>query len=196
MFRLNLAVDKQRKGVLKLLSALLHRGNQIYVVGMSEAIEQHILQKFEICQKLGKGAYGIVWKAIDKRTRQVVALKKCFDAFRNSTDAQRTFREIMYLQELSGHDNLVRLLSVIKADNERDVYLTFDYMGKFFQCPCPVLRCIRYSSTETDLHAVIRANILVDIHKQYIIYQLLKCLKFMHSAELLHRGTIFGVLPA
>ena len=97
---------------------------------MSEAIEHHILQKFEICQKLGKGAYGIVWKAIDKRTRQVVALKKCFDAFRNSTDAQRTFREIMYLQEISGHPNLVRLLSVIKADNEKDVYLTFDYMGK------------------------------------------------------------------
>ena len=32
----------------------------------------------------------------------MVALKKCFDAFRNATDAQRTFREIMYLQvELS-----------------------------------------------------------------------------------------------
>jgi hypothetical protein len=43
-------------------------------------------------------AYGIVWKAIDKKTRQVVALKKCFDAFRNATDAQRTYREIMYLQ--------------------------------------------------------------------------------------------------
>lgn len=108
----DLAVDNE-EAVLKLLSALLLRGNQIYVVGMSEAIEQHILQKFEICQKLGKGAYGIVWKAIDKRTRQVVALKKCFDAFRNSTDAQRTFREIMYLQELSGHDNLVRLWASI-----------------------------------------------------------------------------------
>lgn len=43
-------------------------------------------------------AYGIVWKAIEKRSRGVVALKKCFDAFRNATDAQRTFREIMYLQ--------------------------------------------------------------------------------------------------
>lgn len=74
-------------------------------------------------------AYGIVWKAIDKNTRQVVALKKCFDAFRNATDAQRTFREVMYLQELNGHANIIRLLNVIKADNDRDIYLVFDFMG-------------------------------------------------------------------
>ena len=65
---------------------------------MSEDIERHVLRKFEICQRLGKGAYGVVWKAIEKKSRSVVALKKCFDAFRNATDAQRTFREIMYLQ--------------------------------------------------------------------------------------------------
>ena len=67
---------------------------------MSEDIERHVVRKFEICQRLGKGAYGIVWKAVDKRSRTVIALKKCFDAFRNATDAQRTFREIMYLQVL------------------------------------------------------------------------------------------------
>lgn len=39
------------------------------------------------------GAYGIVWKAVEKRSHNVVALKKCFDAFRNSTDAQRTCGE-------------------------------------------------------------------------------------------------------
>lgn len=38
---------------------------------MSEEVERHVLRRFEICQKLGKGAYGIVWKAIEKRTRQV-----------------------------------------------------------------------------------------------------------------------------
>ncbi|KAJ0399841.1 hypothetical protein ATCC90586_005383 [Pythium insidiosum] len=135
---------------------------------MGEEVEKHILRKYELLQKLGKGAYGIVWKAIDKNTRQVVALKKCFDAFRNATDAQRTFREVMYLQELNGHGNIIRLLNVIKADNDRDIYLVFDFM-------------------ETDLHAVIRANILEEIHKKYIIYQLLKSLKYMHTAELLHR---------
>jgi mitogen-activated protein kinase 15 len=135
---------------------------------MSEDIERHVVRKFEICQRLGKGAYGIVWKAIDKRSRAVIALKKCFDAFRNATDAQRTFREIMYLQALSGHENIIRLQHVIKAENDRDIYLTFDHM-------------------ETDLHAVIRAGILADIHKKYIIWQLLKALKYLHSADLLHR---------
>ncbi|CAE7422613.1 erkB [Symbiodinium microadriaticum] len=135
---------------------------------MSEDIERHVVRKFEIAQRLGKGAYGIVWKAVEKRSRAVVALKKCFDAFRNSTDSQRTFREIMYLQSLTGHENIIRLQHVIKAENDRDIYLTFDHM-------------------ETDLHAVIRAGILQDIHKKYIIWQLLKALKYLHSADLLHR---------
>ena len=39
---------------------------------MTEEIEPHISRKFEIIQKLGKGAYGIVWKAIDKKLKQVL----------------------------------------------------------------------------------------------------------------------------
>lgn len=55
---------------------------------MSEEIDKHVLRKYEIQQKLGKGAYGVVWKSVDKKTRDVVALKKIFDAFQNATDAQ------------------------------------------------------------------------------------------------------------
>ena len=45
---------------------------------MTEEIEPHILKKYEIVEKLGKGAYGIVWKAVDRKLKQVVALKKVF----------------------------------------------------------------------------------------------------------------------
>ena len=135
---------------------------------MSEEIDRHVLRKYEISQKLGKGAYGIVWRAYDRKTKEVVALKKIFDAFQNATDAQRTFREIMFLQEMVGHEHIVNLFNVLKADNDRDIYLIFEYM-------------------ETDLHAAIRANILQDIHKQYIMWQAFKALKYMHSAQLLHR---------
>lgn len=54
---------------------------------MTEEIEPHIYKKFEIQQKMGKGAYGIVWKATVRHTGQTVALKKVFDAFHNDTDA-------------------------------------------------------------------------------------------------------------
>lgn len=135
---------------------------------MCDRVDRHVLRKYELVKKLGKGAYGIVWKSIDRRTGEVVAVKKIFDAFQNSTDAQRTFREVMILTELSGHENIVNLLNVLRADNDRDVYLVFDYM-------------------ETDLHAVIRANILEPVHKQYVVYQLIKVIKYLHSGGLLHR---------
>lgn len=40
---------------------------------------------------------------------------------------------------------------------------------------------------ETDLHTVIRANICDDVHRQFITYQLLKALWFIHSVEIIHR---------
>lgn len=135
---------------------------------MSEEVESHIYKKFEILQKLGKGAYGIVWKAIEKKTKKIVALKKVFEAFHNETDAQRTFREVMILQELANHENVIKLINVIKAENNKDLYLVFEFM-------------------ETDLHSVIKAGILKKVHKQYIIYQLLKGLKYIHSGEIIHR---------
>ena len=44
-----------------------------------------------------------------------MALKKIFDAFQNATDAQRTFREISFLQQMDGHENIVQLYNVLKV---------------------------------------------------------------------------------
>ena len=76
-------------------------------------------------------AYGIVWKAVDRRTYEVVAVKKIYDAFRNQTDAQRTFREIMFLQEFRNHTNIIKLRSIHRAMNNKDIYLVFEYMGMY-----------------------------------------------------------------
>ena len=80
----------------------------------------------------------------------------------------------MYLKAISdcnneencGHPNIVKLLSVLRADHDRDLYITFEYM-------------------ETDLSQVIKARILEPKHIQYITYQLLKALKYLHSGKLL-----------
>ncbi len=74
----------------------------------------------------------------------------------------------MLLQDLKDHENIIKLYDVIKAENDKDLYLVFEYM-------------------ETDLHTVTRANILEDVHKEYIVYQTLKALKYIHSAGIIHR---------
>lgn len=124
---------------------------------------------FNSFQRLGRGAYGIVWRATDKSTGKSVAVKKIFDAFRNETDAQRTFREIMFLRAFRSHPNVVQLYSVHRAANDMDIYLSFEHM-------------------ESDLHNVIkRGNVLKDLHKRYIMYQLLNAILYIHSGNVIHR---------
>ena len=52
---------------------------------------------------------------------------------------------------LRNHPNIIELKHLIKAENNKDLYMVFEYM-------------------DTDLHLVIRGKILEEIHKQYIIY--------------------------
>ena len=118
---------------------------------MKGAVEPHILENYDLVEKRGKGAYGIVWRAVKKSNNHEVALKKIFDAFQNKTDSQRTFREVMLLHHLRNHPNIVRLLSAIRAKNKVDLYLTFEYLP-------------------SDLHSVIRANFLRLPHMKYIIF--------------------------
>lgn len=38
----------------------------------------------------------------------------------------------MFLQALHDHENIIKLQKVIKADNDRDIYLVFEHMGTSF----------------------------------------------------------------
>lgn len=114
--------------------------------------------------QIGKGSYGVVWKAISKKTREIVAIKKIYDAFANPVDAKRTFREIYFLNELAPHENIMKVLKLRKGDNDKDVYI----IAEFIEC---------------DLHAVIRANICEEIQNQYIIWCILKAVKVIIAAN-------------
>ena len=133
----------------------------------NEKIEPQILEKYSILKKLGAGAYGHVWKAKSKATGSVVALKKIFDAFQHSTDAQRTFREISVLNQLK-HHKIINLIEVMPSQNNQDIYLVFGYM-------------------ESDLYHMIYDGKLQPIHIKYLMYQILVGLNYLHVCKLIHR---------
>lgn len=56
-----------------------------------------------------------------------------------------------------------------RASNNLDIYLIFEYM-------------------ESDLHNIIKkGTILKDIHKRYVMYQLINAIKYIHSGNVIHR---------
>lgn len=99
---------------------------------MEATLDYRIYKHYTIQEKIGKGSYGEVYKAIDKKTNKTVAIKKIIDAFQNITDAKRTYRELAYLLQLN-HRCIITLHRVLtinkstpaKSHTHSNVYAVF-----------------------------------------------------------------------
>lgn len=126
---------------------------------------------YQYIRQVGHGAYGVVVSALNKKTNTKVAIKKVPKAFEDLIDAKRILREIRLLSFFD-HENIISLVDLQRPpsrSNYEDIYIITDLM-------------------ETDLHRVIYSRQdLSDEHIQYFMYQLMRGLLFMHSADVIHR---------
>jgi len=122
---------------------------------------------------LGHGAYAVVCEALDLRNGQKVAIKKNKGVFQDISDAKRILREIKLMMHFA-HDDVVKLLDVIPPTESEintfdEVYLVMPRM-------------------ETTLARVIKSSQkLTKRHIQFFLYQMLRGLKYIHSAGVIHR---------
>ncbi|KAK9268910.1 hypothetical protein L1049_000675 [Liquidambar formosana] len=127
--------------------------------------------RYKILEVVGKGSYGLVCAAIDTHTGEKVAIKKIHDVFEHISDATRILREIKLLRILR-HPDIVEIKRIMLPPSRRefkDIYVVFELM-------------------ESDLHQVIKANDdLTREHQQFFLYQMLRALKYMHTANVYHR---------
>jgi serine/threonine protein kinase len=127
--------------------------------------------RYKIQEVIGKGSYGVVCSAIDTHTGEKVAIKKIHDIFEHISDAARILREIKLLRLLR-HPDIVEIKHIMLPPSRRefkDIYVVFELM-------------------ESDLHQVIKANDdLTKEHYQFFLYQLLRALKYIHTANVFHR---------
>ncbi|CAG8572274.1 644_t:CDS:2 [Funneliformis caledonium] len=123
--------------------------------------------RYSKLSKIGEGTYGIVYKAEEKKTGRVVALKKMrLESHNNEGVSGTAMREITILKE-TNNKNVVKLLDTIHAD--KDLYLVFEYLDmdlKKYMASTPQF------STET-------------IKK--LLFQLVSGVYYCHSRRILHR---------
>jgi hypothetical protein len=129
--------------------------------------------KYVMKEMIGQGAYGVVCSALDLQRGSLVAVKKIENVFDHRSLAKRTLRELQIVRALV-HENILGLDRVVRPHNNafNNVYMISDLM-------------------ETDLACVIRSpQELTEEHVQFFIYQVLRGLKFIHSANVIHRSVL------
>lgn len=128
------------------------------------------VSSFQKLEKIGEGTYGIVYKAKNKATGKLVALKKIRPEIENEGIPATTIREILILKNLK-HSTIIDLIEIIH--NEDKMYLVFEYI-------------------ETDLKK------LIDIHAvknkpfdsfciKKMVQQLCTAVSFCHTRNIFHR---------
>lgn len=123
---------------------------------------------------MGSGAYGSVVAAEDHKYpdghQNIIAIKKIERAFEHPLFTKRTLRELKILRLMS-HENIIDLISIQKPlpEERLDIYAIFEIM-------------------ETDLGSIVKSTQeLSHKHIQFFLYQILRGMKYVHSAGILHR---------
>ncbi|KAK1384677.1 Cyclin-dependent kinase [Heracleum sosnowskyi] len=128
------------------------------------------VNEFERLKKLGEGTYGVVYKARNKKTGEIVALKKV--KMDNHTEGfpLTSLREINILRS-SDHPSIIDLKEVVEGSSSDCVFLVMEYM-------------------DSDLGEVMRRRKnqpFCQSEVKCLMLQLLKGVKYLHDNWVLHR---------
>ncbi|CAL9091063.1 unnamed protein product [Musa acuminata var. zebrina] len=135
------------------------------------------MEKYEKLEKVGEGTYGKVYKAQDKATGQLVALKKTRLEMDEEGIPPTALREISLLQLLSRSIYIVRLLNVeqVEKNGKPLLYLVFEYLDTDLK------KFIDSHRRGTNPRSIPNPVI------QSFLYQLCKGVAHCHSHGVLHR---------
>ncbi|GJJ11075.1 hypothetical protein Clacol_005306 [Clathrus columnatus] len=139
----------------------------------------HVENRWRLVQELGQGAYGMVISAEDKISGETIAIKMVTRVFDKIQLAKRALREIVLLRHFStrGHENVTGLIDLDAIHPDfNEIYIFMEPM-------------------EADLHQIIRSGQqLTSEHVQYFLYQILRGMKYIHTASVIHRDLKPGML--
>lgn len=126
-------------------------------------------ERYERLEKLGEGTYGIVYKAKDTLTNDIVALKKIRLENEEEGMPSTAMREISILKELN-HTNIVSLKDVIYVPHDKRLYIIFEYV-------------------EQDLKKFLNQNKhnLTPMIVKRFMYQLIQGILHCHQRRIIHR---------
>ncbi|XP_009296446.1 cyclin-dependent kinase 10 isoform X1 [Danio rerio] len=144
--------------------------DRTFVIPHSERLGKcRSVKEFEKINRIGEGTYGIVYRARDTRTNEIVALKKVRMDKEKDGIPISSLREINLLIRLR-HPNIVELKEVVVGSHLESLFLVMSYC-------------------EQDLASLLEnmQSPFSEAQVKCIVLQLLKGLAYLHHNFILHR---------
>ncbi|XP_066376737.1 cyclin-dependent kinase B2-1-like [Miscanthus floridulus] len=138
--------------------------------------ELRAMDLYEKLEKVGEGTYGKVYKAREKATGRIVALKKTRLPEDDEGVPPTALREVSLLRMLSQDPHVVRLLDLkqgVNKEGQTILYLVFEYMDTDLK---KFIRGFRANHEKIPAQTV-----------KILMYQLCKGVAFVHGRGVLHR---------
>ena len=83
------------------------------------------MENYEVIKEIGEGAFGVVSMARDKKTSNIVAIKRIKKKIQSSVLDKVLQRELKSLKKFD-HKNIVKLYQSFKANGE--LHMVFEYV--------------------------------------------------------------------
>ena len=133
------------------------------------------VEAFRILNRIEEGTYGVVYKAKDKKTGELVALKRLKIEASEQGFPINILREIKTLV-LSKHPNVVNFREVVVNSNMEQVFLVMDFVKQDLKFILDrMLRHNQHFSTEAIKHLMVQLlRGLTHLHENWILHRDLK----------------------
>ncbi|OHT16569.1 hypothetical protein TRFO_13176 [Tritrichomonas foetus] len=124
-----------------------------------------MIENYEVLEEIGSGSYSVVYKAMDKQTNTIVAIKvmnKC------DSEMKKLYENETTIMKKLNHPNIVKLIS--NFEDKRRYYLVMELI---------------YGMSILD--KINNYGVLTEKNAKMIFYEIVSAIEYLHQNNIVHR---------
>lgn len=157
-------IEEEKKNVKEFNKSLLRKRKICPLIQGCNSIEH-----YSYLNKIHEGVYGIVYRAKDRFTNQLYAIKKWKLGKEKEGFPVTSLREINLLLSLH-HPNIVNVREIVMGNSNDKIYVVMEYMEHELR---DLMENMQYRFTMSEIKCLVK--------------QLLLAMEYLHSKNIMHR---------
>uniref|UniRef100_A0A915N3J1 cyclin-dependent kinase n=1 Tax=Meloidogyne javanica TaxID=6303 RepID=A0A915N3J1_MELJA len=144
--------------------------------------------EYECLNKISEGTYGVVYRAQEKKTDEIVALKRLKMEKEHQGFPITSLREINMLLKCGTHPNVLNVREVVVTSNAEKIFLVMEYVEHDLKSLMELMKSRQKKWTIPQVKTLLQQLLsgIEHMHDQYVIHRDLKTSNLLLS----HRGIL------